>query len=45
MSLKDTVKKATNIASPITNLIPDKDTKRKLKNKLKFKKRGYYDKK
>ena len=31
MSLKDTVKKATNIASPITNLIPDKDTKRKLK--------------
>ena len=31
MSLKDTVKKAVNIASPITNLIPDKDTKRKLK--------------
>ena len=31
MALKDTIKKATNIASPITNLIPDKDTKRKLK--------------
>jgi replicative DNA helicase len=31
MALKDTIKKATNIASPVTNLIPDKDTKRKLK--------------